>query len=173
MPLVRRRTLLERRIAQARPAGIVLSQGIVGSGTAFFEHAVAGGLEGIIAKRLSSKYLPGQRTDAWIKVKRSLELCCLVIGFLPSGRDDFRSLIVAAEENGELRCVGKVGSGINDQVHDELRRWLWSHLRSRPVVPCSDKGKWVEPGLICRVSCLERSARGDLRAPVFEELLES
>jgi bifunctional non-homologous end joining protein LigD len=172
LTLVERRKLLEERLATWQQPGLILSQGVVGPGLAFFEKAVAEGLEGVIAKRLSSKYQPGHRTGAWIKIKRSLELCCLVIGFLPSGKDDFRSLILAAEENGTLRCVGKVGTGIDDALRRRINRTLWTHLRPKPVIPCPEKGKWVEPILVCRVSCLERSARGELRAPVFEELIE-
>lgn len=171
-PLTERRRLLEERLAPGSSTNVVMSQGVVGPGVAFFEKAVAEGLEGVVAKRLSSLYLPGQRTDAWIKIKRSLELCCVVIGFQASGKDDFRSLIIAAEENGELRCVGKVGTGIDTKMRERLNQWLWSHLRPRPVIACREKGKWVEPALVCRVTCMERSARGELRAPVFKGLIE-
>lgn len=173
-PLSERRRLLEERLADWRPEHVVLSTGVVGQGKALFREAVAQGLEGIMAKRLDSAYLPGQRTDAWIKIKRGLELVCVIIGFLPSEhrKRDFRSLILAAEEDSKLRCVGKVGSGIGDALRAKLNDFLWTHLMPRPVIPCRDKGKWVEPKLLCRVSCMERSARGDLRAPVFEELLQ-
>jgi hypothetical protein len=44
-------------------------------------------------------------------------------------------------------------------------------LRPKPVIPCTIKGKWIEPGLFCRVRFMERMASGDLRAPAFKELL--
>jgi hypothetical protein len=101
---------------------------------------------------LTSKYEPGRRSGAWIKIKRSLELYCVVIGFLPSGKDDFRSLILATEESTTLHCVGQVGTGFDNRLRQRINQWLWSHLRTKPVIPCSKKGKWVEPSLICRVS---------------------
>jgi bifunctional non-homologous end joining protein LigD len=171
-PLRLRRRLLEKRLAQRQGPRLMLSQCVVGPGRAFFDETVKRGLEGIVAKGLASKYDPGRRTGAWIKVKRRLELYCMVIGFLPSGKDDFKSLIVAAEEDGGLRPCGKVGTGFDTALRRRINRWLWTHLRKKPVIPCTEKGKWVEPGLVCRVSCMERSARGELRAPVFEGLVK-
>lgn len=127
----------------------------------------------MVAKRLASRYLPGRRTDAWIKVKAKKTLCCAVLGFLPSGDDDFRSLIVAApDEGGILRSAGKVGSGFSDRTRAELNALLRARPRARPLVACPFRGKWVEPGLYCRVSYLERTHTGQLYAPVFEELVK-
>lgn len=129
------------------------------------------GLEGLVAKRLASPYLPGKRSDAWIKIKRSQEVYCLVIGFEPSGKNDFRSLILAHEHEGKLRCVGKAGTGFDAAMRRRLNDWLWSHLRPKPVIPCKHKGKWVEPHLVCRVSCMEITKAGEMRAPAFQGLV--
>ena len=43
--------------------------GIVGAGRDFYEQVIAQQLEGVMAKRLSSRYLPGRRSDAWLKIK--------------------------------------------------------------------------------------------------------
>lgn len=170
-PLVERRRLLEKLVAKARCPRLVLSRALVGAGTEFFRQVVAEGLEGIIAKRQQSLYLPGKRTDAWIKIKRSQELYCVVIGFEPSGKNDFRSLILASETGGQLRCVGKVGTGFNNALRDRLNGWLWSHLQPKPVIKNKHKGKWVEPRLVCRVSCMELTKGGEMRAPTFQELV--
>ena len=93
---------------------------------------------------------------------------------MPAGEDDFKSLIVAApEEEGRLRCVGRVGSGIGERERARLNELMRARPRSDPLVPCDVAGRWVESGLYCRVTYQERTRRGDLRAPVFEELLES
>ena len=70
----------------------------------------------MVAKRLDSRYLPGQRTDAWTKIKKSTTIYCAVIGFVPDGDHDFKSLIVATDVDGELSYVGRVGSGIDDKI---------------------------------------------------------
>jgi hypothetical protein len=38
-------------------------------------------------------------------------------------------------------------------------------------VPCPEKGIWVEPGVYCTISYMERTDGGMLRAPVFKELI--
>jgi ATP-dependent DNA ligase len=84
-------------------------------------------------------------------------------------KKDFSALIVATPgEEGKLCSVGKVGSGFNDLVRNKINEFLWTHIRATPVVACDEKqGIWVEPELYCMVRCMERTATGQLRAPVF------
>ena len=171
-PLHERRARLREIVKESSQPFFIFSEGIVGQGKAFFQEVSALGLEGLIAKRLSSPYLPGERTDAWIKIKKGEIVCCAIIGFLPSGKDDFRSLILAAETDGKLHHVGQVGTGFNATLRKKINRLLGSRLRAKPVIPCKIKGKWVEPGLFCLVHCMERTASGHLRAPAFKELVE-
>ena len=166
-----RRQRLRELVAAAAQPRLVMSEGVVGTGSAYFATAAGEGLEGVIAKRLDSPYQPGKRTGAWLKIKRQETLACVVIGFVPEGEDDFGSLIVAAQNAaGELRCVGRVGSGFDSDLRQRINDYLYRHLRQRPVVPSPDKGLWVEPGLYCTVRCMERTADGRLRAPVFGEV---
>src|SRR6266851_4224207 len=69
LPLSTRRERLEKLIQGCAHPRLVFSQGVVGSGKAFFAEICHQGLEGMMAKRLVSRYLPGRRTDAWIKIK--------------------------------------------------------------------------------------------------------
>jgi DNA ligase D-like protein (predicted ligase) len=171
-PLSTRRERLMALVKRCAAPRLVLSDGVQGHGKAFFEETYRQGLEGVVAKRLSSPYLPGKRTDAWIKIKRASAALCAIIGYVPSDGDDFKSLILAMEDHGELRCVGKVGSGIDGRERVLLQGLLKSHLATKPLVPCKIRGKWVSPGLYCKVSYLERLASGDFRAPVFLGLCE-
>jgi ATP-dependent DNA ligase len=68
-PLGTRRKRLEKLIQGCAHPRLVFSQGVVGSGKAFFAEICHQGLEGMMAKRLVSCYRPGRRTDAWIKIK--------------------------------------------------------------------------------------------------------
>lgn len=175
-PLVRRREVLRQTVAvvagKASTGGfVVVSEGIVGEGKRYFAETTRRGLEGVVAKRLTSRYLPGKRTDAWIKFKQTLSMSCAIIGFVPSGDDDFRSLIIAAAEDGELCCVGKVGTGFDNALRQRVNALLWSRLCDRPIIPCKIRGNWVEPGLYCKVGYYERTKNGELRAPVFLDLL--
>lgn len=111
------------------------------------------------------------RTGAWLKIKPTRSVHCAIIGFVPSGTADFKSLIIACEQDGELRLAGRVGTGFDEQIRRDLNRRLRAKLASRPIIPCAVRGKWVEPGLYCRVTYMERTRRGHLRAPVFRELM--
>lgn len=168
-PLRERRALLETVCADVDPR-LVLSEALAGSGPDVFEIVSAQGLEGVVAKRLSGRYHPGRRTDEWLKIKTFRELQCAILGWT-GAPDDVRSLIVGAVVDGELRCVGKVGSGLGEAVRRELARAFAGRARAAPLVPCPCEGRWVEPGLYCVVSFLEFTRDGMLRAPVFRQLV--
>ena len=85
--------------------------------------------------------------------------------------DDLKSLIIATDEGGELRAVGRVGSGLSTPMRARLLSLLKARIRDEPLVPCTESGVWVDPGLYCTVSYLEKSETG-LRAPVFVSLIE-
>ena len=171
-----RRPLHERRsrlieTAQHRPDDrLVVSDGVIGPGKEFFDQIVAQDMEGLVAKRLEVRYLPGQRTDEWIKARKSSKVLCAIIGYVPKG-DDFESLIVATDDEGELRCVGRVGTGFPDPLRADLNVLLRENACGEPLVPCAFKGCWVRAGLYCSVRYLERTRAGELREPVFEELI--
>ncbi|MEO6595809.1 MAG: DNA ligase, partial [Planctomycetota bacterium] len=171
LPLRERRARLERLVASVAHPRLLLSEGVVRSGLALFAAAQERGLEGIVGKRLDSTYRPGERTDAWQKMKLVQSMHCLVLGYEPDGDDDFKSLIVATDIDGELRCVGKVGSGLSESQKVELRGLLFARRRQRPLIATEVTGAWVEPGLYCTVSFLEWTANGSLRAPVFMGLV--
>ena len=170
-PLQSRREVLRQTVTAASDPRCVFSDGIRGRGKTYFEKVCDQGLEGVMAKRLDSRYHAGKRSDAWLKIKRRHSLLCAIIGYVPAGDDAIKSLIIAAEDDGELRCVGKVGSGISAETNAELHRRLRERARAAPVIPCRFPGKWVEPGLYCTVTYQERTRTGQLRAPVFERLV--
>jgi len=170
-PLSVRRALLEGVARAAGDARLVLSEGLVGEGRALFEQVSARGIEGVVAKRLDSPYLPGQRTEAWTKIKQVHRLHCAILGYAAE-KGELRSLILGAEEEGRLRCVGKVGSGLRARVGRELLARLRARPRAAPLVEVPFPGSFVEPGLYCVVSFLEKTKSGTLRAPVFVEWFE-
>ena len=95
LPLFQRRRLLADLLACHRPPRLVFSEGICGNGEKFFAAAVAQGQEGIMAKQLGSRYLPGKRSSAWQKIKPAFTIPCLILGYQPS-REGVASLLVAA-----------------------------------------------------------------------------
>lgn len=170
-PLRERRARLAELVAARADPRLVFSEGVVGAGRALFDEMRARTLEGCVAKELDSPYLPGKRTRSWLKIKTTSTIPCMILGWVADARGDLTSLIVAAEEQGRLVCVGRVGSGLSDALRAELRARCLAQPRATPFVETEEAGSWVEPGLYCTVSYLERTRNG-LRAPVFVALLE-
>jgi bifunctional non-homologous end joining protein LigD len=153
----RRRCLLDRPLSERRrvlheelPAlpFISLCEGVVGDGRAAFRDAVARGFEGVVAKRLTSRYTPNGRGTAWRKIKHTEELPCTVIGYR-AGADGLRHLLLAAMVDGAPAYVGSVELGIRGGA-DLLTR-LNAIRIPRPAVPCSMSARWVAPELCCTV----------------------
>ncbi len=173
-PLEDRRERLEQLVRALDSPHFLLSDGVQGRGLAFFDEVTRQGLEGVVAKRLSSPYLAGRRTDHWIKIKPVREIPCVIFGFLPDGQSDVRSLCIAAERDGLLRSVGRVGSGLTAKDRRELRTLLDPLAIDQPAVPETHREAiWVQPKLFCRVQYLEETESGDLRGPVFKGLVNT
>lgn len=170
-PLAQRRAALGELLAEAAEPGLTFAEGVVGPGKAFCRDVIARGHEGVMAKRLTSRYLPGRRSPAWQKIKPAQELPCVVIGYR-AGQHGLACLLVATVREGKLRYVGRLMNGISVELADELPQRLAPLRRSRPVVPCPHRALWVEPQLYCRVKFMRWTAQGRLRDPVFRGLLE-
>lgn len=169
--LVERRAALTELVAAHPHQSWILSEGLVGDGLALFEEVRARDIEGVVAKRLKSRYVPGMRSESWIKAKKGELATCAILGYLPEGEDDLKSLIIAVADEDGLRCVGKVGSGLSGEMRARLLKLMRSRQRETPLVGGEEEGLWVEPGLYCTVSYLERTKNGSLRAPVFVKLI--
>ena len=152
LPLEKRRELLGY-IVEEDPRLHVTTH-IVGEGSVMFEAAKAQQLEGVVAKRLGSPYVPGRRTDAWRKIKVRQTQDCVVLGFTPGqgGRGEtFGALLVGAYVDGELHWVGQVGSGFTDALLAGVLEQLGGLVRDEPAVagapcrpraPCSSIRSW-------------------------------
>jgi bifunctional non-homologous end joining protein LigD len=128
-------------------------------------------LEGLVAKRLESRYHPGQRSRDWIKRPLIRTQDVLVGGWRPgkgnrSGRVG-GLLLGAHDAHGRLRYIGDVGTGFTERALDELLE-LFTPL-SRPTSPFHDEvppdrrrdARWVEPRLVGQV--VYRQFTGDHR----------
>lgn len=77
------------------------------------------GLEGVVGKRLDSRYEPGERSGAWIKLRVNLEQEFVIGAFNPGARG-FDALLVGVYENKELVFVAKVKNGFVPRVREEI-----------------------------------------------------
>jgi bifunctional non-homologous end joining protein LigD len=145
-------------------------------GIALAEAAAASGFEGVIGKRTDSRYEPGRRSGAWIKVKpvRSADF---VIGGYSRGkgsRASLGALLVGYRERGKLRYASHVGSGFDARSLAQVKK----HLDAIATDKCpfaatpqlNGPTVWVEPKLVAEVQFHEWTPEGALRAPVFMRL---
>jgi bifunctional non-homologous end joining protein LigD len=177
LKLEERRELLELVVETDHRLQVVAHE--VGDGKAFTEGAAALGLEGVVAKRIGSRYQPGRRTPDWRKIKLRTSQDCVILGWTPGqgGRKgSFGALLVGALDEGVWRWIGQVGSGFTDRGLEELQGQLAPLVRATPPIDDPElaavKGAtYVEPELVCEVEYLEMTkGTGKMRAPSFKGL---
>jgi bifunctional non-homologous end joining protein LigD len=129
-------------------------------------------LEGIIVKRVDSRYLPGTRSPSWRKVKVRPRQEFVVGGWHPGERGlagKMGSLLLGVYEGDELRYAGKVGTGFTDPERNRLTALL-SELTAdecpfEPPPPGVVRrvAHWVQPDLVAEVTFGEWTSEGILR----------
>lgn len=133
------------------------------------------GLEGVMAKRTDSRYVSGQRTRTWIKIKLEQTQEVVVGGWRPGKggrRSSVGSLLVGIPEGNKLRYVGRVGSGFSLRELEELRQKVDDLARKTSPfddVPREDAADahWVTPRLVGEVTFGQWTDAGKLRHPVW------
>ncbi len=181
LPLEERRGLLEETIVPSDQ--IQISPLTEGDGVALFQAAAGHGLEGIMAKRLSSKYRPGARSREWRKVKVTFDADVVIVGWTEGeGRraGSFGSLVMAVYDDAELRYVGNVGTGFDERALDDTMERLQGLEATEPPFPAEvlrsrselRSTHWVTPSLVARVEHRQLTAAGRLRAPSFQGFRE-
>lgn len=174
-PLLERRARLESVVVD--DAAVQISPQVIGQGTALFDAAKSQRLEGIVAKRLDSPYVPGKRSPLWRKIKVVHEVDAVIVGWRPGsgGRSGaIGSLAVALfEPEGVLRYVGSVGSGFDQRSLVAMSEILSHYESDQPPLDTSTINdsasiNWVRPKLVAVVEYREVTGAGHLRAPVFK-----
>jgi bifunctional non-homologous end joining protein LigD len=144
----------------------------IGHGEAFLAAASEMGLEGIVGKRLGSRYA-GRRTQDWMKIKCDRRQEFVIGGYTePQGsRAKFGALHVGIYDEGKLVYVTKVGTGFDGATLESISKLLTPLERATsPFESRSPTGKghhWVEPRLVCEVRFTEWTRDGGLRHPTF------
>lgn len=169
-PLERRKDLLAGSVNAGGPAVVV--NFISGAGRDFFQACAAKGLEGVMAKRLGSPYLPGRRSPAWQKFRHVLEAELLICGYQAGrGGRKLGALILGKGTNGKIVYRGKVGTGFSQLEERRLLALLGALGVDEPAVPAPPKEKrltyWVKPLLTCSVEYLGLTDDGLLRHPLY------
>ena len=187
VPLMNRREMLKKIL----PAGerIIFSDDIQDSGMTFFKSAEKMGLEGILAKKADSLYIPGNRSKDWLKIKTQLRQEVVIGGYtLNEGSSKlFSSLLVGVFHKKQFLYTGKVGTGFTMKKQVELMKLFYPLVikkspfditpdinkpsRFRPDPPKAE-AVWLKPELVCEVNYRELTSDGIMRHPSFKGLRE-
>jgi bifunctional non-homologous end joining protein LigD len=176
LPYRDRRRLLEALELDGPHWGTPASH--VGAGREMLEFTRQHEMEGVIAKRLDSRYEAGRRSDAWVKIKHARRITLEIGGFTlgRDGRTGHIGAVVVGErlEDGTLRCAGKAGSGLTSALIDALE----AELVRRPTSPFGSGTipagtTFVEPTHRAVIEFTEWTAARTLRHPTFKALLRA
>ncbi|MBV9072051.1 MAG: hypothetical protein JOZ10_00345 [Acidobacteria bacterium] len=142
-------------------------------------------LEGVVAKRSGSIYLPGKVSDAWQKHRFNQEAEFIIGGYVRGGRN-FSSLVVGEYRQEDLYYVKRVAAGftphLRSGVFEELRGL---ETRKCPFVNLPERNRsghgltaekmrecvWLKPERRCELEFVERTVGGRLRHATFRRLV--
>ncbi len=175
-PLATRREWLADAIKTASPYRI---SEVVEDGESLFEAAKEHSLEGIMAKKKDGKYLIGKRSDLWLKIKARQTVECFILGFTQGKgerKPTFGALQIAERIEGEFHYRGKVGTGFDGAMMNEIKKKMDKLKES--MVPSLKGGKivdekittWIEPILVAELNYSRLTPDNMLREPVFLRL---
>lgn len=175
LPYARRRTMLEDLSLKGPNWQTPPSK--VGDGTAMLQSVRSAGMEGLIAKRIDSRYEPGGRSGAWLKIKISASQELVIGGYLPGQgmlTGGLGSVLVGYYRSGQdkLQYAGAVGTGYTDAFRRQLQKMLDAVASPQnPFSGAVPRGTvFCQPKYVCEVSFTEWTADGIVRHPVFKGL---
>jgi len=185
-PLAARRELLERTVLPRLRDPIRYAAPLEAPLPVLIESVRIQGLEGLVAKRLDSRYETGLRTGAWqkMRVNRGQEF---VIGGYTVGGSTFDALVFGYYDSGRLIYAGRTRNGFTPAV----RRRLFTRFRGLEIEHCpfanlpeAKSGRWgagltavkmkdcrwLNPVLVAQIDFLEWTADHHLRHTTFVAL---
>ncbi len=164
----------ERLEALIPPGGtnVRVADHLIGSGEKLLKAMCDAGQEGIIAKKIDAPYR-GTRSKSWLKIKCTRRQEFVIIGWSKSSskRRPFASLLLAQYHDGDLVYKGKVGTGFDSEMMDDLATKFASLARKTPpadVAKSDARGaQWVTPKLVAEIAFAEFTADDRVRHASF------
>jgi DNA ligase D-like protein (predicted ligase) len=143
-PLGARRELLERKVLPKFKEPIRYSSPLPGTLEQLIESVKAHGLEGLVAKRLDSRYEPGKRSGAWqkMRINQGQEF---VIGGYTLGGATFDALVFGYYEGKDLIYVARTRNGFTPHLRAQImKRFDGLQVADCPFVnlPEERNGRW-------------------------------
>jgi DNA ligase D-like protein (predicted ligase) len=143
-PLSSRRALLEREILPALDEPVRYSTPLDAPLPQLIESVKTYGLEGLVAKRRDSRYEPGKRSGAWLKMRINRGRDFVIAGYTVGGTT-FDALVFGYYEGDRLMYVARTRNGFTPSLRAALmRRFQGLEIRECPFanLPEAKNGRW-------------------------------
>jgi bifunctional non-homologous end joining protein LigD len=164
-------------------SGVLLSIELPGTPQEVIAAVQSLGLEGVIAKRKTSRYTPGERNNAWFKLKLDRQQEFVIGGYRP-GPNGVDALLVGYYDGRDLRFAGKVRAGFTPHVRREVFAELkplhidrcpfmdlpnskQSHWGAGVTAEQMNEMQWLRPKLAAQIRFVEWTSDGHLRHAAF------
>jgi len=138
------------------------------------------GLEGLVAKNKSSKYVQGKRSSDWLKIKHIRTQDCVIIGYNKgegTREKYFGSLLLAVRDiEGQFQFVGHTGSGFDSislvQIYEKVQN-LRTEKCAIDYVPYTNREPiWVKPEIVAEIKFSDWTRDNIMKSPIFLRLRE-
>jgi bifunctional non-homologous end joining protein LigD len=172
-PWVARRSELVKQIGKSISDRVRIAESSEGDGKKMLEHARKQGWEGIIAKRIDSRYRPGERSRDWLKLKVEFRQEFVVGGYTEprNSRQHIGALLLGYFDHDRLIYVGHTGSGFTGaglaEMYGRLKPLERKTSPFAEVPKTNERAHWVEPRTVVEVKFSEWTADGKLRQPIY------
>lgn len=168
LPLMERKKILQDTVREND--SISIWRYIEEYGVHLFQAAKAQGLEGIVAKKMDSRYHCDKRTKNWIKCKVMQDVDCIICGYIPK-ENNMTSLILGLYDDEQLVYKGHVTLGVS---FTKLSQYGYKEMDDSPfgyVPPGNENAVWLYPELVCIVESMP-TEKNYFRQPVFKGIRE-
>jgi bifunctional non-homologous end joining protein LigD len=172
-PWTDRRDRLVKRVGKRVSEQLRITESAQGDGKKLLGEARRQGWEGIIAKRIDSRYEPGNRSRNWLKLKIEFRQEFVVGGYTEprNSREHIGALLLGYFDHGRFIYVGHTGGGFTRQGLEEMYRRLKPLERQtspfEEMPKTNETAHWVKPEVVVEVKFNEWTADRRLRQPIF------
>jgi bifunctional non-homologous end joining protein LigD len=172
-PWSKRRASLVKRVGKRVSPQLRVTDSSEGDGKKMLEMARRQGWEGIIAKRIDSRYEPGIRSRNWLKLKIEFRQEFVVGGYTEprNSREHIGALLLGYFDKDRFIYVGHTGGGFTQKGLEEMYRRLKPLERKaspfEETPKTNEKAHWVKPEVVVEVKFNEWTADRRLRQPIF------
>ena len=172
-PWSERRARLVKRVGKRVSTQLRLTESNEGDGEKMLAKARRQGWEGIIAKRIDSRYEPGNRSRGWLKLKIEFRQEFVVGGYTEprNSREHIGALLLGYFDGDRFIYVGHTGGGFTRKGLEEMYKRIKPLERKtspfEEAPKTNEKAHWVKPEIVVEIKFNEWTADRRLRQPIF------